>query len=431
LTTLTGAALRRIQTGNALAAFGSGFTVPYLFLYVSRVRSLGAGVAGAALAVFAAAALFVLPFVGRSIDRRGPMPVALGGVGAAAAGALGFGLSGSTAGVLASSALMGAGIAVVQPALATMIVWCSSTSTRARAFATQFFLNNLGMGFGGLIGGQIVDESRPGTFTVLFAVESAMFVVLALVLATVRLPHAVGIDESAVTEDAQPARDRGMRALLAHRPMLLLCVLGFVLFFTCYGQFESGLAAYAVQVTGMSTSTLGVALFANTTMIALAQFVVLRLVQGRRRSRTIAAVGLVWAVAWLAAGFSGLVRGGEALATGLLISTFMLFGLGEAMLSPTVAPLVADLAPERMIGRYNSAFALVKQTGVAVGPAVGGVLAAQHAWTGYIVMLVFCALGVSVLALRLGRRLTPGQDDPARARRPVAESTPEPVPVTG
>jgi MFS family permease len=431
LTTLTGAALRRIQTGNALAAFGSGFTVPYLFLYVSRVRGLGAGVAGAALAVFAAAALFVLPFVGRSIDRRGPMPVALGGVGAAAVGALGFGLSGSPGGVLASSALMGAGIAVVQPALATMIVWCSSTTNRSRAFATQFFLNNLGMGFGGLIGGQIVDESRPGTFTVLFAVESAMFVVLAVVLLTVRLPQAAGIDESALSAGPEAGRGSGVRAMLAHRPMLLLCVLGFVLFFTCYGQFESGLAAYAVQVTGMSTSTLGVALFANTTMIAMAQFVVLRLVQGRRRSRTIAAVGLVWAAAWLAAGFSGLMPNGQAMATGLLISTFVLFGLGEAMLSPTVAPLVADLAPERMIGRYNSAFALVKQTGVAVGPAVGGVLAAQHAWAGYIVMLVVCALGVSALALRLGRRLTPGQDDPSLVARPAAEPAAQPVAVAG
>ena len=31
----------------------------------------------------------------------------------------------------------------MQPALATMIVWCSTPSTRTRAFATQFFLQNL------------------------------------------------------------------------------------------------------------------------------------------------------------------------------------------------------------------------------------------------------------------------------------------------
>jgi MFS family permease len=416
----TGATLRRIQLGNALSAFGSGFTVPYLFLYVAQVRGLGAGTAGAVLAAFAAAALLVLPLVGRIIDQRGPLPVALGGVAATSAGALGVGLASAGPSVLGAAALMGGGIAVIQPALATMIVWSSTPLNRSRAFATQFLLLNLGMGLGGLLGGQIVDEHRPATFTLLFAIEAAMYLVLGCVLCTVRLPKpgrapaetgGHPAKDVAMGDAEQPAENRPR--LLSHRAMLLFCVMGFVLFFTCYGQFESGLAAYAVEVTGISTSTLGVALFANTTTIVVAQFVVLRMVQGRRRSRVIALVGVVWTVAWLAAGFSGLAPHGQAVATGLLVSTYALFGLGEAMLSPTVAPLAADLAPSGMVGRYNSAFALVKQLGVAVGPAVGGGLAAQGLHALYIVLLVTCSLGVSVLALWMGRHLTPAQDDPA------------------
>ncbi|GAB3960536.1 MFS transporter [Streptomyces sparsus] len=421
MTTAMGATLRRIQLGNALSAFGSGFTVPYLFLYVARVRELGPSTAGAVLAAFAAAALLVLPFIGRVIDRHGPMPVALAGTAAASGGALGFGLSTSAPLVLASAAVMGAGIAVLQPSLATMIVWCSTTTTRSRAFATQFFLNNLGMGFGGLLGGQLVDEHRPSSFTLLFGIEAVMFVVLAGVLLTVRMPRTAGVGETMPTDPDRTGG--GWRGMLNDRAMVLLCVLGFVLFFTCYGQFESGLAVYGVEVTGVSTSTLGFALFANTAVIVLAQFVVLRMVDGKRRSRVIALVGLIWAVAWIAAGTSGLVPHAQAVATALLISTYALFGVGEAMLSPTVAPMVADLAPSRMIGQYNSAFALVKQLGVAVGPAVGGLMAAQGAYAAYIVMLVFCSLGVSALALRLGRRLTPAQDNPMlrAASPPVAK----------
>ncbi|WP_079166797.1 MFS transporter [Streptomyces oceani] len=419
------ATLRRIQLGNALAAFGSGFTVPYLFLYVAEVRALGAATAGAVLAVFAAAALLVLPLVGRIIDQRGPMPVALGGVAAAAIGALGLGLSGNASYVLVCAALMGGGVAVVQPALATMIVRCSTTATRSRAFATQFFLNNLGMGVGGLLGGQIVDEHRPGTFTTLFCVEAVMFLVLAGVLTGVRLPKVASVDGDPPDDSRQPTA--GWRQLVSHRAMLLLCVLGFVLFFTCYGQFESGLPAYGVEVTGIPASTLGVALFANTATIAATQFVVLRLVEGKRRSRVIALVGLIWLVAWLAAGFSGLVPHAQAVATTLLISTYMLFGLGESMLSPTVAPLVADLAPRRMVGQYNSAFALVKQLGVAVGPAVGGIMAAQGAFTAYIVLLVGASLGISALALCLGRHLTAAQDNPARAAGSTVVASSAPV----
>jgi MFS family permease len=416
VTTAMGAALRRIQFGNALAAFGNGFTAPFLFVYASRVRGLGDGTAGAVLAVFAAVAVAVLPFTGRVIDRRGPMPVAFAGSALGMAGALGFGISQSAPSMLASSALMGAGVAVLQPALATMIVSCSTTVTRSRAFATQFFLNNLGLGVGGLLGGLMVDEHRPATFTLLFVIEAAMFVVLAVVLATVRLPQLRGSD----SDVAHPAAGRdsvsdGWSVLLRDRSMVLLCVLGFVLFFACYGQFESGLSAYAVEVTRISTSTLGVALAANTAVIVLAQYGVLRLVERRRRSRVVALVGVIWAVAWVAAGASGLVQGTQAAATALLIATYALFGVGETMLSPTVAPLVADLAPGRRVGQYNSAFALMKQLALAVGPAVGGLLAALGAYRVYIVMLVGCSLVVSLLALWLGRRLTSAQDRPYRS----------------
>lgn len=430
MTRVMGAAMRRIQAGNALSAFGLGFTVPYLYVYVAQVRDLGAGTAGAVLAVFAMAALVVLPFTGRVIDRRGPLPVVVGGAVLAAVGAVGMGVAASVPAAVLSAVLLGAGTAVMQPALATMIVWCSEPSARTRAFATQFFLQNLGLGIGGLIGGQIVDVGRPGSFTLLFGIEAAMFLVLAAVAGTVRLPR-TSAAASLPKEMAARAGGGGMRALLGHRAMVQLCVLGFVLFFACYGQFESGLAAYGTEAAGIDPSTLGVALAANTAVIVVAQFVVLRLVERRRRSRVVASVGLIWALAWIIAGYAGLGHGSQTMATAAFISTYALFGLGESMLSPTVAPLVADLAPDEMVGQYNAAFALVKQLALAVGPAVGGPMgAALHG--PYIVTFVLFSLGVSVLALRLGRRLTPVQDQPSLAStsRVVAVHKPEAVTVS-
>ncbi|GAA5613715.1 hypothetical protein Spla01_04903 [Streptomyces platensis] len=407
-----GAALRRIQLGNALSAFGNGFTVPYLYVYVAKVRDLGASTAGVVLAMLAVAALVVLPLTGRAIDRRGPLPVAIAGTVSAAVGALGLGLSATEPLVIASAIALGAGIAVIQPALATMIVWCSTTLTRSRAFATQFFLNNLGLGVGGLVGGLLVDETQASSFVRLFAIEAVMFLVLGAAVATVRLPRGPKVEDPVPTEE----RAKGAwRAMFADRRMVWLCVLGFVLFFACYGQFESGLAAYATEVTRIAPSSLGIALAANTAAIVAAQFVVLKLVEGRRRSRVMALVGMVWTVAWIAAGVSGLVHGAQMVATALLISTYALFGIGESMLSPTVAPLVADLAPPSLIGQYNSAFALVKQLALAVGPAVGALMVGHGMYAAYIGMLVLCALGITGLSLWLGRMLRPAQDNPHRA----------------
>ncbi|WP_329134768.1 MFS transporter [Streptomyces sp. NBC_01476] len=431
MTTAMGSALRRIQLGNALSAFGNGFTVPFTFIYVSQVRGLGAGTAGAVLAMLAVAALFVLPFTGRVIDRRGPVPVAVLGTVLAASGSLGLGLSGSEPVVIAAAGALGAGMAVVQPALATMIVWCSTTATRSRAFATQFFLNNLGLGVGGLIGGLIVDTAHPSSFVRLYATEAAMFLVLGAVVARVRLPRATRLEAVPALRADGVSASAGWRLLVKDRAMVMVCVLGFVMFFACYGQFESGLSAFAVEVTRISPAMLGIALAANTAVIVLAQFVVLRLVEQRRRSRVIAAVGLVWTVAWLAAGLSGMMHGHHALAVTAIISTYALFGLGESMLSPTVSPLVADLAPDRMVGQYNAAFALVKQLALALGPAVGGLIAGAGAYGPYIVMLVVSSLAISVTALRMGRRLTPVQETPlrhslvvARSRVPVPERVP-------
>ncbi|MFI2207406.1 MFS transporter [Streptomyces sp. NPDC020192] len=407
--------MRRIHVGNALSAFGLGFTVPYLYVYVAQVRGLGAMTAGLVLAVFAVAALIVLPFAGRAIVRRGPLPVLLAALVTAALGALSLGLAGSSAAVLLSAAALGAGQAVMQPALATMIVDCSTADTRSRAFAMQFFLQNLGLGIGGLIGGHLVDTTRVSSFTLLFAIEAAMFLLLVVVLATARMPHAPRL-----TDAPTPSAKGSWKQLLGNRAMVQLSVLGFVLFFACYGQFESGLSAYGVEAAGISTSALGTALAANTLMIVVAQFAVLKFVERRRRSRVIAAVGLIWAVAWVAAGYAGLGHGSREMATAAFVSTYALFGLGEAMLSPTVAPLVADLAPEGMAGQYNSAFALVKQLALAVGPAVGGPLGASLP-APYIVTFLLFSLGISVLALRLGRRLTDVQDRPwLRTSRVVA-----------
>ncbi|NUS07554.1 MAG: MFS transporter [Nonomuraea sp.] len=406
VTRAMGAAMRRIHVGNALSAFGLGFTVPYLYVYVAQVRGLGAMTAGLVLAVFAVAALIVLPFAGRAIVRRGPRPVLLAALVTAAVGALSLGLAGNSTAVLVSAAALGAGQAVMQPALATMIVDCSTADTRSRAFAMQFFLQNLGLGVGGLIGGHLVDSTRVDSFTLLFSIEAAVFLLLALVMATVRMPHSPRIEDA-------PARSAkgSWKQLLSNRAMVQLSVLGFVLFFACYGQFESGLSAYGVEAAGISTSALGTALAANTLMIVVAQFAVLRFVERRRRSRVIALVGLIWAVAWVMAGYAGLGHGSQEMATAAFVSTYALFGLGEAMLSPTVAPLVADLAPTGMAGQYNSAFALVKQLALAVGPAVGGPLGASlHA--PYIATFLLFSLGITFLALRLGRQLTAVQDQP-------------------
>ncbi|MEV4559798.1 MFS transporter [Kitasatospora sp. NPDC049285] len=402
-----GGRLRRVQIGNALSAFGSGFTMPYMFVYVDQVRGLGTAAAGAVFTVFALAALAVLPFTGRGIDRYGPRPVLLAGAAMAATGAFAFGQAQSTPALLVSSFLFGAGVTTCQPALATMIVRCTGRTERSRAFALQFTLVNLGMGIGALVGGQIVDVADPASLTRLFTIEALTFLGLAAVTGTARIP-------AAVVEAGGPGasgKGGGLRALVADKAMLRLCLLAGLIFFTCYGQFESGVAAFATDTVGTAPSTLGIAIGANALTIVLLQMFVVRITERRRRTTAMAAAGVVWLAAWAMALLAGLIRSEAAAATVAVVAIYALFGVGESLLAPTMGPIVADLAPARLLGTYNSGYALVKQIAVAVGPAVGVLLVGSGTWPLYLAAMALCTLLIVALAMRLRGHLTPAQDN--------------------
>ena len=423
------ATLRRVQIGNALSAFGSGFTVPYMFVYVDQVRGLGSMTAWLMFTVFALAALAVLPFSGRGIDRWGPRPVLVVGAVVAALGAFAFGHATGSPHILAAAFLFGAGVTTVQPALATMVVRCSTPATRSHAFALQFTLVNLGMGIGAMIGGQIVNVNRPASLTLLFSIEGLMFLVLAAVVGGVRIPAAPVAAPEAASGTSAAGQGSGFRALFADKAMVRVCLLAGLIFFTCYGQFESGVAAYATTVVGTSPSVLGLALGANTLVIVAVQMIVVRITSRRRRSTAIAATGLVWLGAWAMAGFAGLIHGDAVPATVAMVSVYGLFGVGEALLAPTLGPIVADLAPTRLLGTYNAAFALVKQVAVAMGPAAGVLLVGAGASVEYLLVMAACTVMIMVLALRLRHRLTPVQDNAVRPARVVAGTVPRPVPA--
>jgi MFS family permease len=69
-----------------------------------------------------------------------------------------------------------------------------------------------------------------------------------------------------------------------------------------------------------------------------------------------------------------------------------------------LGPLVAEIAPPHLLGRYMSLYQLTFMAGVALGPAVGGVLLATSPnaiWWGGAFTLTLTGAGF----LRLGHRI--------------------------
>jgi MFS family permease len=114
---------------------------------------------------------------------------------------------------------------------------------------------------------------------------------------------------------------------------------------------------------------------------------------------------MTWAVTLIAGDL-----GGGAAAVALFAAAVAIFALGETFLSPALAPLVNDLAPDRLRGRYNAVYTLGLTTGYILGPVIAGaVLGAGHSRAFFLALIAACGAG-ALFALELRRHLPPVVD---------------------
>ena len=101
--------------------------------------------------------------------------------------------------------------------------------------------------------------------------------------------------------------------------------------------------------------------------------------------------------------------------TALLCGVATVIAIGECVHSVVLGPLVADLAPPHLLGRYMSVFSLMVTAGFAIGPAIGGAVLAYSpdaVWWGG--ALVAGVIGVGFLLV--GDRIP---DKPPAATQPT------------
>jgi MFS family permease len=299
-------------------------------------------------------------------------------------------------------AFLGFNFGVSWPAFNAMVAAVTTGETRQQYFGINFALVNLGIGVGGIIGGFYADVSDPSTFTAIFLADAAcMLVPIALLLGPLRHVHA----RAERPHDADASAGSYL-AILRQPVVIWLTALTFLGTFVGYGQIEAGLPAFARSVSEVSTRVIGLGFAVNTAVIVLLQFVVLRQISGRRRTRVLLVMTALWAVSWLVLGLTGLVPGTAAAAFGVLAFN-ALFALGETLLQPTIPAITNDLAPDHLRGRYNAVSSGAFQAGTILGPVVAGVMLDHGSSWGFIALIVAGCGAMAVLALVLERRLTP------------------------
>lgn len=411
---------RRILIGTIFSALGRGFTLPFLFIYMTKVRDIPESTAGLLIGWFGLLTLVAAPIGGTLIDRFGARWVVLPALVIEALAMGGLALANDQWqlwGVLTLGAMAGSSIWAGQNTILTSV---TDDAERQKVFGLQFALLNLGIGVGAAVSGSIVDTERLATFQLIYFLD--MMCYLAPVVVLLSLPG-VGrrLVEPAHTGDGD-RRQAGYREVLRHKPFRRLLAFSLLLTVSGYAQLEVGFSGFAINVVGVSPRIVGYAFTANTLVIVLAQLLVIRKMSGRSRSRALACVGAIFATAWMLLGLAGLIDGASAVASALGVIVFAaVFAFGETLLSPTMPTMVNALATDELRGRYNALAGMIWGVSGVIAPVSAGPLLQLGLGGVWIALVIAGCLGASLIALSLRRMVSPQQDGTLKAE-PVTGS---------
>ena len=382
---------------------GTGLVLPFLVVYLHEIRGFSLSEVGLLIGLGPLLGFLVVGPGGTIIDRYGARVVMLAAMAMEVLADVALTFASTLPIAMVAVALQGAAFGVEWPAVQSMIASVVPSGLRQRYFGLNFTLLNLGIGLGGIVGGLFVDIHHPRTFQVIYVADALSFLP-AIYLLSVPLRHVAG---RPVHEDDAPPPSESYLQVMRRPAVASVMLLSFVSSYVGYSQLNAGTQAFARDVGRISTTGLGFAYACNTLVIVLLQLVVLRRIEGRRRTRVVSVMAVIWATAWGLLGMSGLVPGTLG-ATVLVAACASVFALGETLMQPTIPALVNDLAPDHLRGRYNALSAGAFSLAAIIAPAIAGWLIGHALGWVYIVMLVVGCGAVVWVALRLEPRLPAG-----------------------
>src|SRR5580698_7677753 len=298
----------------------------------------------------------------------------------------------------ACSIVSGAGIGAAGTANRQLTVRLVNREQRPAAFALNRVAGNFGLGAGATAAGFVIASAqRLSSFQALYFFDAITYAGFALVvLAAVPSPRAETIT-------ATHANGTDFRAVARDRPFLTVIAANIVLVVVGHTFFSNILPPFAKAHTSLGPAEIGILVLVNTCFVVIAQIPAVRVVARMRRTHAFALASALFAVSLLAVLPATLIHS-ELAATSLLAGVAIVFAIGECVHIVVLGPLVADMAPAHLLGRYLSLYSLTFSLSLALGPAIGGLLlqtSPDAVWWGG----ALAAVLAGAVLLRLGDRI--------------------------
>jgi MFS family permease len=386
-----------VEVGVFLNMLGYGAVFPFEIIYLHEERGFSLGVAGIVAGLVTGVAIVSAPLAGVVIDRVGARATA---VVAGMALALGYGSLAFATTVpvaIAAAALAGIGNGGLNPSQSALMAVLAPRELRQRASAVSRVAVNFGIGLGAAIGGFVAGFGLNG-FIVLFLVNAVGYLLYLAIL--------VG----AVREEVRPEPVAGgYRQVLRDRAFLRFTLANVAMIAIGWGVLAWVVPPFA-RGLGMEPALIGLLLLVNASTVILAQLPIVRAAEGRSRVGALSLGAASWVIACLLA--VAAQAGGTAFAFACLLAAAIAFAIGECLHATSFMPLVADLAPAGLRGRYMAVAGLSWWVGLASAPTLGGQLLAVSTALPLVAGAALAALTIVLLrasetALPVGARLIP------------------------
>ena len=378
-----------VVLGMFLNYLGYGAVLPFEILYLHDGRGFSLGVAGLVVGLLTGVAVVVSPLVGPLIDRFGARAVAAGAGVALAVGYAGLAFAFSPGLAFGAAALAGIGNGALNPSQSTLLAVLASPDIRHRVTAVSRVASNAGIGLGSALGGLVAGYGLTG-FILLFLANAVTYLIYVFVLVAV------------VRKEVRPEPIvGGYRLVLRDGAFLHLAFTNVAIIAVGWGVFTWLLPPYAAAQIGLSTRLIGLLLLANAVTVVLAQVPVARFAEGRRRAVMMALGASIFVFACLLVVAAGIRTD---LAFPVLIAAAVAVGVGECFHTTVLMPLVADLAPASLRGRYMAAIGLSWWVGLALAPTLGTPLLSLSPLAAFLAATAIAG-GSAVSALAMERRL--------------------------
>jgi len=373
--------------GSFVNRFGS-FVAVFLVLYL-REEGYSIAEAGLVVSCYGAGNVLAAGAGGWLADRLGRRNTIVLSMFSAAATLILLSQAQALALIVVLTTLAGLTSEMYRPASSALLADLVPPGQRVPAFALNRLAINAGFAAGPATAGFLADRS----FTYLFvgdALTSAVFGLIAL----------VALPEGVRTRRGEERRGEAIRTIARDRAFLFFLVSSVLSAFV-YFQAQTTFPIH-LRESGFSNSDYGLLISLNGLAIVFLELPFTSITQ-RFPAIPVLMVGSL---------LVGLGFALNAVATTLFAFaiTVMIWTAGEMVYAPVAAAYVADLAPQRLQGRYQGAWGVTWGLAFMLGPGIGAAVLASSAEGLWILCGV---LGVAAAVLLLGARPRP---DPGSSR---------------